>query len=462
MRAHEESAMLRHIGWLAWAFALLTFVALAVDFAINPPKGAINLADNLLSASLLMVFAGVGALIASKRQRNPAGWFLCLVALLCSTGTLALDYAVRGLVLHQGSQVGGVAAALFGGMARSLGFYFSLTLVPLVFPTGKLLSPRWRWVVWVIVLATLLSIVGILTAPFGDYTDVRLASVRNPITVLPSQIGEGLAVLSTLTFFALAVIAAITIVIRFRRARGVERLQLKWFAYAMVTGACGGFLFLIVIMFISPNGIPFGSFFYLITVGMPISAGIPILRHRLYDIDIIINRTLVYGGMTAILAGLYFGVVIGAQTLTQTITGKQTGQQPVIIVLTTLLVAALVQPLRAWLQSAIDRRFYRSRYDAAKTLAAFSATLRSEVDLSALREHLLEVVDDTMRPARLALAAPHTRPHTSRRAERIKGQSCPSPSRPCDAHPLGRTASGSVLSPLRRAMLHCEEHVRPA
>lgn len=408
--------MLRHIGWLAWTLALLTFVALAVDFAINPPESAASLGDNLLSALLLMVFAGVGALIASKRQRNPVGWFLCLVASLSASGSLALDYAVRGLVLHQGSQVGGVDAALFGGVARSLGFYFSLTLVPLVFPTGKLLSPRWRWAVWAIVLATLLSILGILTAPFGDYTDVRLASVHNPITLLPAHVGEGMAVIATLCFFALAVIAAITIVLRFRRARDAERLQMKWFAYAMVTGACGGFLFLIVIMFISPTGIPFGSFFYLITVGMPISAGIAILRHRLYDIDILINRTLVYGGLTAMLAGLYFGVVIGAQTFTQTITGKQTGQQPVVIVLTTLLVAALVQPLRTWLQGVIDRRFYRSRYDAAKTLAAFSATLRSEVDLSALRERLLEVVDDTMRPSRISLWLRPTHDH-ARHAE---------------------------------------------
>jgi hypothetical protein len=136
---------------------------------------------------------------------------------------------------------------------------------------------------------------------------------------------------------------------------------------------------------------------------MPIATCVAILRYRLYDIDIIIKRTLLYALLTIILAALYFGLVIGAQRLTQAFSGQRVGQQPVVIVLSTLLIAALFTPLRARLQGWIDRRFYRSRYDAAKTLAAFSATLRSEVDLAQLNEQLLGVVEQTMRPAHASL-----------------------------------------------------------
>lgn len=408
-RASVRDAASPLVGWLAWMLALLTLVALALDVAVKPYDGMASLADGLLSALLTLVFAGVGALIASLRPRNPVGWFLCVAALLSAWGNLSLDYAVRELIHLHTSQPLAVAAALIGGITRALGFYFMLTLVPLYFPNGKLVSPRWRWIIWGIAAATLANIIGILLTPFGDYTDLRLQGVHNPIGFLPADVGENLAVWSTFAFFFITICAAISIVLRFRRSHGVERQQIKWFAYAMSIGAGGGFLILIVVMIISPNGIPFGSFFYLITVGMPISAGIAILRHRLYDIDIIINRTLVYSSLTAILAALYFGVVIGAQTLTQAITGKQAGQSPVVIVLTTLLVAALFQPLRAWLQRGIDRRFYRSRYDAAKTVAAFSATLRSEVDLGQLNERLLDVVEETMRPSYASLWLRETR-----------------------------------------------------
>ncbi len=157
----------------------------------------------------------------------------------------------------------------------------------------------------------------------------------------------------------------------------------------------------------NPND-PVGAFvgnaaFALGILALPLGVGVGVMRYQLYDIDILIKRTLVYGSLTAILAGLYFGLVIGAQLLTRQLTGQQTAQQPIVIVLSTLLIAALFQPLRAWLQRAIDRRFYRSRYDAARTIAAFSDTLRQEVKLDALSTHLLEVVDETMRPSQVSL-----------------------------------------------------------
>jgi hypothetical protein len=276
-----------------------------------------------------------------------------------------------------------------------------LTLVPLYFPTGKLLSPRWRWVVWIVAVATVASIAGAALSPFGDFTDLRLMNIHNPLEIVPSAVGDALGESASLVLFLLVPACTCSVVLRFRRSRGIERQQLKWFVYAMAIGLIGG-LCLVATAWFNVN-ITSASVWTLVTVGLPISAGIAILRYRLYDIDIIIKRTLVYGSLTAILAALYFALVIGAQTLTKLVTGQQVGQQPVVIVLSTLLIAALFQPLRHRLQRTIDRRFDRSHYDAAKTVAAFSASLRSEVNLQQLNERLLGVVEETMRPTHASL-----------------------------------------------------------
>ncbi|HEY8323317.1 MAG TPA: hypothetical protein VIG77_02435, partial [Ktedonobacterales bacterium] len=204
-----------------------------------------------------------------------------------------------------------------------------------------------------------------------------------------------------------AVLGVVSLVLRYRRADQQSRQQIKWFVYGSVMMV----IIVLVGIFIASqitndlalsNAVGNMSFAVAI-LALPLGVGIGVLRYRLYDIDILIKRTLVYGSLTAILAGLYFGLVIGAQQLTHRLTGQQGAQQPVVIVLTTLLIAALFTPLRGWLQRGIDRRFYRSRYDAAKTLATFSASLRSEVDLAQLNNHLLGVVDATMRPAHASL-----------------------------------------------------------
>jgi hypothetical protein len=201
-------------------------------------------------------------------------------------------------------------------------------------------------------------------------------------------------------------------VYRYRRVSSpIQRQQTKWVVYALAVGL-GGFAATLIVANLllppsltnSPTGTLIGNTLtYSWFIIIPIGIAAAILRSRLYDIDILIKRTLVYGSLTAILAGVYFGLVIGAQQLTHRLTGQEVAQQPVMIVLTTLLIAALFTPLRARLQRLIDQRFDRSRYDAAKTLAAFSASLRSEVDLRQLNDHLLAVVDETMRPAHASL-----------------------------------------------------------
>jgi hypothetical protein len=196
------------------------------------------------------------------------------------------------------------------------------------------------------------------------------------------------------TALACFVAAILSLIVRFYRSRGDERLQLKWFVYATTLG------FLAVGL--SGEGIIGELAWTLAPLSLPVSAGIAILRYRLYDIDLIINRTLVYGSMTAMLALIYFGGVAATQAIFRTFTGQE--EQPQIaVVVSTLVIAALFNPLRHRIQSFIDRRFYRRKYDARKTLEAFSAKLRDETDLDALNDDLVGVVRETMQPAHVSL-----------------------------------------------------------
>ena len=397
------TARAQRFAWLAWTLLLglaLPLAALQVYLAtVNHPN---TLGDNLLMAIILLIFAVMGGLIASRRPENPVGWLLMLVALLSLASGVILDYAYYGLIVRPGAVPAAVWIVPLGGTLRSAGWFYMLTLVPLHFPDGKLLSRRWRWCVWVVVAVTVCSVIPATFSQFGDFTDLDLASVPNPLAILSSDIWDAIEGLTSLLLFAMIVLSVVNVVLRFRRARDIERQQIKWFVFAIAIGLLGA-LILFASVYIAVNFSPPDSTWLLVTVGMPIATCIAILRYRLYDIDIIIKRTLVYGSLTLILAALYFALVIGAQRLTQVFTGQQVGQQPVVIVLSTLLIAALFTPLRARLQRWIDRRFYRSRYDAAKTVAAFSASLRSEVDLAQLDERLLAVVDETLRPAHASL-----------------------------------------------------------
>jgi hypothetical protein len=398
----DEVAPMQRRARLAWPLLGLATVLAAIEMFLGTVNHPSTLFDNLLSAVILLVFAAMGALIESRRPRNPSGWLLSLVALLTLTSEVILDYAYYGLIVRPGAVPAAVWVVPLGATLRGVGWYYMLTLVPLTFPDGRLLSPRWRWCVWLTVAATVLTIIPNTFSQFGDSSDLELASVPNPLAIMSSSVSDAVSGLTSLLLFAMIVLSMCSVVLRFRRARGVEREQLKWFVFATAIGLLGG-LTLFGFTWFSTTFNPSGSIWLVVTVGMPIATCIAILRYRLYDIDIIIKRTLLYALLTIILAALYFGLVIGAQRLTQAFTAQRAGQQPVVIVLSTLLIAALFTPVRAWLQGWIDRRFYRSRYDAARTLAAFSATLRSEVDLAQLNEHLLGVVEQTMRPAHASL-----------------------------------------------------------
>jgi hypothetical protein len=404
------------LAWCLWALYIVVAVPLVILTTIN--EGAVGrvaigdvLRTLLFDVLILLVMMTVGALVASRRPGNAIGWLFCGVALASETGALAIEYAVRALVIAPGSLPAGVWVGLFAEAVRSLGWYLLLTFLLLLFPTGKLPSPRWRPVAWFsAVSVAVYSITSVLVPDAFANTDARLQAVVNPIALSPLLPIVGLLEGgSILLAFAATLACGISLVTRFRHAHGVERQQLKWMAYAVV---CSLVIFATIIVstfFLPPQAQDVAGYgFEAVLIALPVATGIAMLRYRLWDIDVIIRRTLIYGTLTAILAGLYLVVVVTAQLLGARLTG-QTRLPAWLIVVTTLAVAALFAPMRRRVQRVIDRRFYRSRYDAARTLAAFSATLRTELDLSQLSAHLVAVVEQTMKPATVSLWLRHDR-----------------------------------------------------
>jgi hypothetical protein len=277
----------------------------------------------------------------------------------------------------------------------------SMFLFPvLYFPDGELLSRRWRYLVWAIVadFAVLLA-AGLF---YAGLESPMFRGFRNP---LANPVGTRIWESANLLFFPIYGLAPLSLVIRFRRARGVERQQVKWPLFsALIIFIAVGLYFVGGVLYGNTQDNPVarvGLVFEQISVmSFPITVGMAILRYRLYDIDIIIRKTLQYTLVSGILAVIYFGVVTQLEALLRTASGQGS---PLAVVISTLAIAALFNPLRKRVQAFIDRRFYRRRYDTERVLAAFSASLRDEVDLDELRDSILEVVDETMQPARVSL-----------------------------------------------------------
>jgi hypothetical protein len=340
----------------------------------------------------LTVFAVVGALVASRQPRNPIGWILLATVLLSALTSVLLGYTATAddpatVGIWMDDWIGDVWIGLV-----AVG-------IPLLYPDGRLPSPRWRPAA---LLATGLYALGIVGRALGDRElDTEAPGTWENPYALPGAAGDALAALasaSLLVYGLPAVIAVAALVVRLRRSHGVERQQLKWFAYVGVLMMLALILCAIALTTHSLYAlgvIGWGSFLALVALGLPLAIGIAILRHRLYDIDVVINRTLVYGALTATLAATYLGLVL--------LLGLTLGTSNLAIAISTLAVAALFRPLRARIQAAVDRRFYRRRYDARRTLAAFGGRLRDEVDLDALQRELRGVVADTVQPAHVSL-----------------------------------------------------------
>jgi len=341
------------------------------------------------------LFAAVGALLVAKRPDNPIGWIMSANALIVGIFPACESYAAYVMSTSGHPD----ALAVFGVWANSWYWYLLLALtfvyLPLLFPDGRLPSRRWLPVAVVPAIGVAgIAILGALTETLrGQTFDYR---IDNPIGIEGLGYVEDLQVFTVLGGGALAIgtVGAVSsVVVRFRRSRSTERQQLKWFLYAAAP----------IVAFPAIESLPVivsGLLSGWVLLGLPTAIGIAILRYRLYEIDIVINRTLVYGPLSAMLVLVYFGGVVGLQAALRTLTGQES---TLAVVASTLAIAALFSPLRRRVQGFVDRRFYRRKYDARKTLEAFSAKLRDETDLEALNAELVGVVRETMQPAHVSL-----------------------------------------------------------
>jgi hypothetical protein len=343
----------------------------------------------------LLAFAVVGALVASRQPRNSVGWLLLAVALCMTVRLVGESYAIYALITAPGSLPGGLYGAWvqwsWFGVVAILAIF-----LPLYFPTGRLLSPRWRLVLWLGIAYLSAAVVSNALQPGPAEWLVGYPRARNPVVYLPAA----KPLLDVIGVAGLCLLPAVggaiaALVVRFRRSRGIERQQLKWFTYAAA---------LAPLPFLVYELVP-GAFGLLLAVTLPlvpISVGIAILRYRLYEIDRIINRTLVYGLLTAVLG---LGYAAGS-LVSILVVGVGSGPPSWLVAAATLAAAAVFRPARRRIQAVVDRRFNRRRYNAAKTIQAFSGRLRDQIDLDTLSAELLVVVDQTMEPTRVSLWLP--------------------------------------------------------
>jgi hypothetical protein len=333
----------------------------------------------------LVSAATVGAVLASRRPRHPVGWLLLALGLLLVADGVASGYASYGLLVRPGVLPAADYVGVYLGrsaipLAACLGFMLLLT------PTGSLPSPRWRWWARIAAAAPLLALVWLVSQPLEDL----FQSVANPLAV-PALAGPPLviAVVTVVATLLPISVGAWSLVVRFRRARGLERQQLRWLALAAALVAAG--VLAIAVLAVAGIEAPLGWLFGGCVALLPVATGAAILRYRLYDLDRIISRTVAYGLLTVLLGSAYAGVVLGL--------GRLLPQDSSLVVAgATLAVAGAFQPARSRIQRAVDRRFNRRRYDAAHTMQVFSGRLRQQVDLDTLTAELLAVVDHTMQP----------------------------------------------------------------
>ena len=402
-----------HTGaWIAWATLTVYWGCVAAGFllrVLHDPDFAVW--DQLFERVIGGAFPTVGAVIVAHQPGNRIGWLCCTVGLLVGPAFFAQDYAWYALVHRPGSLPGGLAMAWLSQWPLLVAFALMVTFLLLLFPDGRLVSPRWRIVAWAAAAELAGLWIGIAFAP-GPLGAGGLETVSNPLGIqwpeppprlLAAIVAKAFELLIHLSAL-LILLSAASMVVRFRRARGVERQQLKWFTYAPLAAVLVWLVSSIpALMSEAPTVVVILRVYVvgaIISVGIPLAIGIAILRYRLYDIDRLINRTLVYGLLTALLGLVYAGAVL---VLGQVFGGVGGDPPSWAVAGATLAVAALFQPARHRIQQAVDRRFNRLKYDMDQTIEAFSARLRDEIDLDALSAELLAVADQTMQPTTASL-----------------------------------------------------------
>jgi hypothetical protein len=394
----------RHLAWaisaataaLAIATSVLAFVNDGTRLPESEANPDVSFLSELVFSVFFVTFAALGALLASRRPRNPISWILCLSPFALGISGLALGWYIHAFYTDPDVQPPPVSLIWLANWVWAPGFGLLITALLLLFPDGRLPSRRW-WPAGALVG----GVVGALSLGYafepGAMED--FPQLDNPLG-LGGGLGEAMAFLQDLVpLLGLAALASVAaLVSRFRRSRGVERQQLKWMAAAAGLAVTAFFLNAVLDQVFGVN-----SFFMLplALLAIPAAATTAILRYRLYDLGRIVNRTLVYGALTLTLAAIYLGLVL--------LVGLAVGQSDLAIAASTLAIAALFRPARARIQAIVDRRFYRRRYDAAETLAAFSGRLRHEVDVDAVGAELRAAVSETVQPAHLTLWMPTDR-----------------------------------------------------
>ncbi len=389
------------LAWGLWALTIALFAGVLSRVASSELPDQPGVLDVLTLGLVILAFPTVGAIIASRRPENPIGWIFCIIGLSVIAGVASFEY-----VLYVYKVAPSLPAATFvawlGTWTWFVGMGLAGTLMLLLFPDGRPPSPRWRIVGRLSVLLIGITVLAHAVRPGPLDNDLKIANpfgITGPI----GDVARAVTDLFAWPLIILAVASFAALVTRFVRARGDERQQLKWVAYAATIMAVGITASLVVRAIAGTEEDPaFSWVWYVGLLGLgliPIAAGIGILRYRLYDIDLLINRTLVYGVLTVTLGAVYVGSVI----LLQGLLSGFTGGNSLAVAASTLAVAALFQPVRRRIQNAVDRRFYRSRYDAQRTLEAFSSRLRHEVDLVHLTDELRGVVAETLRPASVSV-----------------------------------------------------------
>ena len=397
----------RIASWVAWSLCGLSLVLTGSGIGLlvfqNLSYQNVPIYDYWADATAIAVsFSIVGAVIASRRPEHPVGWLFCTIGVLAALDHLCGEYATYALLARSDSLPAGEVAAWVRSWIWSLTGGLGVFLL-LVFPDGRLPGERWKYLVW---LNAVVAVGGAVALAFSPGPIDGLEPIRNPLGI--GQDGSssmiGVVKLVEVLQVCVALAAAVSPFVRLRHARLEQRQQIKWFAYAVAILIIGRLLASPATEAVGAGWIwSMGFAIYLIGImGVPLAVGIAILRHHLYDIDLIIRRTLVYGSLTVLLAAVYFGGVASIGAVFQVLTLRE-DQPQLVIVVTTLVIAALFNPLRRRIQEFIDRRFYRSRYDANKVLHIFSVKLRDETDLDRLTRELVGVVGQTMQPAHLSL-----------------------------------------------------------
>jgi hypothetical protein len=390
------------VAWIICALCLALATINLVLVALNSSHPDVRIPEPWIGHTVSAVaFSLVGAVVGSRRPENSIGWLFCAIGVFAAIVLLSSEYAAYALLAQPDSLPGGLAMVWIRAWVW-VPYVGLFVLLFLVFPEGWPQSRALRWftslVLFVIAYGT------VLAAFSPGPIDAIGGAVDNPLGMESLRgVGTNSAVgpLESV-LYVLGIVAATSLFGRMRRARGVQRQQIKWFAYATVV-LVGGVVLGFTVS--EATGVSWlGKIGFVLRMvglaGLPIAIGIAVLRYRLYNIDQIINRTLVYGSLTAMLLALYFGGIVVLQRIFVSLTGEQS---TLAVVASTLLIAALFTPLRRRIQSFIDRSFYRRKYDARKTLEAFSAQLRNETDLEALSDDLVGVVRETMQPAHVSL-----------------------------------------------------------